>query len=268
MKDLFCFLILAMALLVAGVGAETVSVGVAAVGGGDPGTPPQDAKAFAADAQAAVAEGDWPLALSITTRGLAYFSHDAELLCLQGYTLRKLGQYQKAVDAVSVAIPLDPRPVRYANRGYAYLALGNYSAALADADEGIRLNAAYTTSYGVRALALHGLGRESEALVAVDTAMEQEPASAHLLNVKGLILAAQGDCEGAATAFTASRALDPAYSLPWPGFISAEQGLKALDASCRQTPDGQSPAQSPEGLAAFVAVVAVVVWAGMRRQSA
>ncbi len=263
MKNQFCFLILAMALLITGAGAETVSVGIAAVGGGDPGTPPQDAGAFAADAKAAVAEGDWPNVLSITTRGLAYFPYDAELLCLQGYTLRKLGQYQKAVDTVSVAIPLDPRPVRYANRGYAYLALGNYSAALADADEGIRIDPAYASSYSVRALALHGLGRDSEALTAVGTAIDKEPGSAHALAVRGIILAAQGDCEGAAIAFTASRALDPAYSLPWPGFPSAEESLKSLDAGCRQTP--ATPAQSPAGWAAFVAVVVIVAWAGMRR---
>ena len=263
MKDLFCFLILAMALLVAGVGAETVSAGVAAVGGGDPGTPPQDAGAFAADAQAAVAEGDWPNVLSITTRGLAYFPHDAELHCLQGYSFRKLGQYQKAVEAVSVAIPLDPRPVRYANRGYAYLALSDYSAALADADEGIRRDPAFTTSYAVRALALHGLGRESEALAAVGTAIEMKPDSAHLLAVRGLILAAQGDCEGAATAFTGSQALDPAYSLPWPGFLTAEQSLKALDASCRQTP--ATPTPSPMGWIPIVAALGAAVVLGTRR---
>lgn len=263
MKYLFCSLILAMVLLIAGAGAETVSVGVAAVGGGDPGTPPQDAKAFAADAQAAVAKGDWPVVISITTRGLAYFPQDAELLCLQGYTLRKLGQYQKAVDTVSLAIPLDPRPVRYANRGYAYLALRNYSAALADADEGILIDPAFTTSYGVRALALHGLGRESEALAAVDTAIGQEPASAHLLAVRGIILAARGDCEGAAAAFTASRALDPAYSLPWPGFPSAEQSLKDLDASCRQTP--ATPTQSPAGWIPVIAALGAAVVLGTRR---
>lgn len=263
MKDLFCFLILAMALLITGAGAETVSVGIAAVGGGDPGTPPQDAGAFAADAQAAVAEGDWPDVLSITTRGLAYFPNDAELHCLQGYSFRKLGQYQKAVDAVSVAIPLDPRPVRYANRGYAYLALGNYSAALADADEGIRIDPAYASSYSVRALALHGMGRDSEALTAVGTAIDKEPGSAHALAVRGIILAAQGDCEGAAASFTASRALDPAYSLPWPGFPSAEQSLKTLDASCRQTP--ATPTQSPVGFIPVVAALGAAVVIGTRR---
>lgn len=263
MKDLFCFLILAMSLLIAGAGAETVSVGIAAVGGGDPGTPPQDAGAFAADAQAAVAGGDWPAALSITTRGLAYFPNDTELLCLQGYTLRKLGQYQKAVDTVSLAIALDPQAVRYANRGNAYLALGNYSAALADADEGTRIDPAYASSYSVRALALHGMDRDSEALTAVGTAIDKEPGSAHALAVRGIILAAQGDCEGAAAAFTASRALDPAYSLPWPGFPSAEESLKTLDASCRQTP--ATPTQSPVGFIPVVAALGAAVVIGTRR---
>ena len=40
---------------------------------------------------------------------------------------RKMGQYAQSIDAVSKGILLDPKPVRYANRGYGYLALGNYS---------------------------------------------------------------------------------------------------------------------------------------------
>lgn len=256
-------LVLVLGLIIPCTLAETVSVGIVAAGGGDPGTPPQDARAFAAEAKGAVAEGNWPVALSITTRGLAYFPADPDLLCIQGYTLRKLGQYQNAVDAVSVAIPLDPRSVRYANRGYAYLALSNYSAALADADEGIRLDPAYTTSYAVRALALHGLGRDSEALAAVSGANETEPGAAHLLNVKGIILAAQGDCEGAAAAFAASQALDSAYSLPWPGFPAAGQSLDALDANCRQKP--VSPAQSSMGWIPLTAALGAAIVLGTRR---
>ena len=66
--------------------------------------------------------------------------------------------------SVSQGILLDPKPVRYANRGYGYLALGNNTAALADAETGISLNAHYTTTYGVKALALQGMGRNPEAL--------------------------------------------------------------------------------------------------------
>lgn len=43
--------------------------------------------------------------------------------------------------------PAGSKPVRCANRGYGSLALGNHSAALADAETGISLNANYTTTY-------------------------------------------------------------------------------------------------------------------------
>ena len=96
-----------------------------------------------------------------------------------------MGQYEKSVEVVSKAIPLDPKPVRYANRGYGYLALGDYTAALTDAETGISLNANYTTTYGVKALALKGMGRNAEALAAIDTALTLEPGKRPLLAREG-----------------------------------------------------------------------------------
>jgi tetratricopeptide (TPR) repeat protein len=227
-------------------------------------SPPYNVTVYIADAQAAVAERNWTSALLLTTRGLAWYPENAELFCLQGYTYRKLGQYQKAVDMVSEGIRRDPEPVRYANRGYGYLALGNDSAALADADTGISLNASYTATYAVKALALQGLGRNSEARAAIGTALALDPASAHYWHVKGRLLAASGDCTGAREALQKSLALDPGYDLPYPGFTGARENLEAQNSTCPPATQGTHPMSPPAGgiLAGFALVILVL---GTRR---
>jgi tetratricopeptide (TPR) repeat protein len=167
-----------------------------------------------------------------------------------------MGQYAKSVAVVSKGILLDPKPVRYANRGYGFLALGNYSAALADAETGISLNAAYPTTYGVKALALKGMGKTTEALAAVDQALALDPESAHYWHVKGVLLAAGGNCTGAREALERSLALDPDYTLPYPGFPSARENHDALNTTCTpatQVPADTPPTKSPAGAGIAVA---------------
>ena len=64
-------------------------------------TPPFNVSVYIRDAQDAIAERNWTSALLLTTRGLSWYPDSADLLCLQGYTYRKVGQYQKSVDTVS-----------------------------------------------------------------------------------------------------------------------------------------------------------------------
>jgi tetratricopeptide (TPR) repeat protein len=262
----FLILILVLAcLLIPGIALAQSSATISSAPADTSGTPPQDAAAFISEAKAAVAGENWTSALLITTRGTAWYPENADLLCLHGYIYRKIGQYQKSVDTVSLAIPLDPKPVRYANRGYGYLALGNYSAALADADSGIALNESYPTNHGVKALALQGLGKNAEALTAIDKAIALEPGSAHYWHVKGRILAAGGDCTGASAALEQSLALDAGYVLPWPGFGSARENLAALNTSCAATASPPATAKSPLGWIAVAGLAGAVIATGMRK---
>ena len=68
--------------------------------------------------KALMAEQDWAGVIDNSNEGLGVYPYNPELLCLQAYALRKTGHYQESVDLVSLAIPNDTRPVRYANRGY------------------------------------------------------------------------------------------------------------------------------------------------------
>jgi tetratricopeptide (TPR) repeat protein len=227
--------------------------------------PPYNVSVYISESQAAVTERNWTNALFLTTRGLAWYPDNAELFCLQGYSYRKMGQYTKSVDLVSKGIQLDPKPVGFANRGYGYLALGNYSAALMDAEAGIALNASFATTHGVKALALQGMGRNAEALAAIDAALALDPENAHYWHVKGRILFAGGNCTGARAALEKSLSLDPGYDLPYPGFTGAAENLAALNSTC--TPATQAPAptkSSSSGIAVMGGIFAIMVF-GTRR---
>ena len=247
--------------------AETLTVGLSS-GGGAPDAPEENVSVYIHDVKAAVAEQNWTSALLLSTRGLAYYPEDADLLCLQAYTYRKMGQFTKSVDVVSKAIPLDPKPVRYANRGYGYLALHNYSAALNDAESGISLNTTYATNYGVKALALQGMGRNADAIAAIEQALFLEPENAHYWHVDGVILAAGGNCTGARYALERSLAIDPGYVLAYPGFTGARENLAALDTTCiaaAQVPASPTPAKSSAGAIAVFGVIGAIIALGMRK---
>ncbi|MFA5266610.1 MAG: hypothetical protein WC379_01455 [Methanoregula sp.] len=218
-----------------------------------------DVSVYISDARAAAAERNWTKTLFLTTRGLAWYPDDSELHCLQGYSYRKMGQYGKSVDLVSEGILLDPQPVRYANRGYGYLALGNFSAALSDAEAGIALNASYPTNYAVKALALQGMGRNCEALAAIDSALALDPESAHYWHVKGTLLSAGGNCTGAREALERSLAIDPGYDLPYPGFTGARGNLEALNATCNPAPPAPTPAKTPAGAIAVPGIMVAIM---------
>jgi tetratricopeptide (TPR) repeat protein len=178
-----------------------------------------------------------------------------------------MGQYAQSVESVSRGIELDPKPVRYA-RGYAYLALGNYSAALADAETGIVLNASYPVTYAVKALALQGMGRNTEALAATDQAFALDPGNAHYWHVKGILLAASGNCTGAQEALERSLEIDPDYTLPWPGFSGARESLASLNSSCIPVtrPSSLPRAKSPVGgMIPVVGVIGAVIAIRMRK---
>ena len=270
MKTSWCypllFLIVA-GLLIPAVAVASPTAALFSAPADTSGTPPQAASAYISDAKAAVAGQNWTSALLITIRGTAWYPDNADLLCLQGYSYRKMGQFLQSVDVVSRAIQLDPEPVRYANRGYGYLALGNNSAALDDAEAGIAINESYPVSYGVKALALQGTGRNTEAIAAIDEALSLDPDNAHYWHVKGRILAAGGDCAGASAALERSLALDAGYVLPYPGFGNAQDNLAILNTSCTPV-NASSPhetAKSPLDWVAVAGLTGAIIATGIKK---
>jgi tetratricopeptide (TPR) repeat protein len=219
------------------------------------------AAAYEREGMALMTQENWNQLITRTNEGLALYPGDAELYCLKGYALRKTGLYTEAVDNVTRGIALDPRPVRYANRGYAQLALGHYDDALNDADTAIALNASYATAYGVKAIALLQTGNLTGASQTIDTVMSLDPENAHYWQVKGKILAALGNCTGATEAFQRSITINPDYSLPWPGFTNATIDLGNTITRCAvpvQTPPTTRQAGFPAVIAGAALALAIV----------
>jgi Flp pilus assembly protein TadD len=183
-------------------------------------------------AQKMIARQDWTGAVLVTREAIARYPDNGEFYHLDGYALRKLGLYGDAVSEISRAIALDPKPVFYDNRGYAYLALRDYPAALADAEAGIAGNPANPVGYIVGALALSGEGRTGEALEEIDKAIALDQGNAHAWHVKGSLLAARGNCTGAREALAHAFSINPDYNLPWPGYPGIREDRDALNVIC------------------------------------
>ena len=77
-------------LIISAAGGAVISASLSS-GGGSPDTPTENISVYLTAAHAAVDERNWTGALLISTRGLAYYPDSADLLCLQGYTYRKMG---------------------------------------------------------------------------------------------------------------------------------------------------------------------------------
>jgi tetratricopeptide (TPR) repeat protein len=146
--------------------------------------------------------------------------------------MRKTGHYQEAADLISLAIPNDTRPVRYANRGYALLAMGKNQEAINDADSALARDSSYATAYALKAFALRNTGDLSAAEETIDKALRIDPGNAHYLHVKGGILADMGNCTGATMFYQRSIQRNPDYDLPWPGLSNATVDLEKTKTRC------------------------------------
>ncbi len=206
--------------------------------------------------------GDWNELLVLTREGLELYPDNAELHCLMGYGLRMTGQYPDAIDNVTFAIIHDSKPIRYANRGFAYLALGKNDDALADAETAIAMNASYPRAYAVKALALSANGNITGAGREIDTALTLDPSDPLFWHLKGRFSAASGDCTGAVDAFNRSLMINPGYVLPWPGFGNATTDLRQTESQCQQGNGKAVPTKA--SLPVWIAIGGLIVAIAVR----
>lgn len=255
---IFLTCVLLAALLCVPALAAPISAGIT------PGSPSSgnqlSAAAYEHQGMAQMAQRDWSGVIITTNEGLTIYPDNGELYCLRAYALRKTGYFAEAVDNTSRGILLDPKPARYANRGYALLALGRNSDALLDADAAIALNASYAPAYDVKTIALIRMNNLTGARQAIDTAMPLDPENPLLWQLKAKIAAAEGNCTAAREAFHRSIAIDPEYNLPWPGFDNATTDLKNTETRCAAPPSTPVPTQAsfPAVLAGVAVVLAVL----------
>lgn len=206
----------------------------------------------------AISQQNWTGLSAVASSGLLLDPDDAVFSAMKGYALRKLGDSAAALPFDTRAIEIQPNAVRYANRGVTYLALGNYTAALADGQESAALEPQYATAYALMAQAYLGLGDTPAAQQAIHRALAIEQENASHWHVQGLVALAAGNCTLAVSSLERSIALDPDYSLPWPGMPDASADLEMARARCGTDLPEEGGTGTPSApLGAVVAVLAV-----------
>jgi tetratricopeptide (TPR) repeat protein len=248
------------------VTARAATIGT---GPGSPDTTIQNASYYEDQGKALISERNWSGVIDNSKRGVELYPYNPELLCLQAYALRKTGYYQESVDLISLAIPNDTRPVRYANRGYGYLAMGKTTDAIRDADSAIALDPSYSTAHALKASALRMAGNLSGAEDAINVALSIDPENAYYLQVQGEILADQGLCSSAIDAFRHSVAINNNIDQPWPGLPNATTELNKTEARCaaaRQVLTPTTKASFPAGLLAVTGIGIVMIFQARRKR--
>lgn len=202
-------------------------------------------------------EGNWPRAAAyaeLITKNDE--NAPAEVWCKWGYSLRKMGKYDKALAAVTVGVEKDPNDATARlNRGYTYLALGEYQNARIDAEEALRLEPDSASAYNIIASGLLGEGDAKNALVAVDTALALRPDHVNYLNTKGAILMELGKYGDAVTVLTQATESADDYIAPYPDAIPPEENLKTAQKLYDEN-------KAPVGLIIAAAVVILIIGAG------
>lgn len=233
-----------------------ISVGFSS---GPPAGPELSAAAYEKQGMALMAQQNWNGLITTTNEGLVLYPDDAELYCLRAFALRQKGYFTEAVDNGTRAISRDPKPIRYANRGFAYLALGRNAEALNDADTAISLNESYPRAYAVKALALINTGNLTGAGQAVDTGIRLDPKDPLFWQLKGRVSAAGGNCSVAREAFNTSLAIEPDYVLPWPGFGNATTDLQNAETHCAVPVTEKIPVPTKAAIPPVLAGAALVL---------
>jgi len=211
----------------------------------------------------AISEQNWTGLSAIASSGLSLDPGDPVFYAMKGYALRKLGDSAAALPFDTRAIEIEPNAVRYANRGVTWLALGNYTAALADGQESAALEPHYATAYALIAQAYLGMNDTPAAQQAIHRALAIDPERASHWHVQGLVALAAGNCTLAVSSLERSIALDPDYSLPWPGMPDANADLEMTRVRCRTDipppgPQGYVGMSMKTPLGAVVAVLGVL----------
>jgi tetratricopeptide (TPR) repeat protein len=226
--------------------------------------PPITAALYEQQGMALMAAHDMDGLLALTDKGLSLYLDDAELMCLKAYALRKTGHYQESVDLLNVAIPMDPRPARFVNRGYGLLAMGKTEEALADADKAIMMNTSYSQGHGLKAEVLLAMGNFTGALQEADAALALDPGAAHYWHVRGNVLDRKGDCDGAIESLRKSLDLKIEYDMPWPGLPNVSVDLARVMNRCGNPKT--TPAPTKAALPGILVVAGIGIVVGLRRR--
>src|SRR5215471_18166673 len=135
-------------------------------------------------------------------------------LMSQGQTDINNGDYDRAIEAFSDAMRLDPKSaLAFTNRGVAYERRGDMDRAIADFSEAIRLDPNYALASSNRGIAYARKGDNDRAIADYNEAIRLDPKNALAFADRGIAYGKKGDNDRAIADFNEAIRLDPNHAL-------------------------------------------------------
>jgi predicted O-linked N-acetylglucosamine transferase (SPINDLY family) len=157
---------------------------------------------------------------------------NSEVLHLLGVIAYQRGQFQHAIDLISVAIEISPDiPDFFVNKGNALQELKLLEEAIACYEQAIVLNPNYAEAYINMGAALKDLSRLQEAIKSFDKAILLRPDLAEAHSNKGIALKGLNDFQSAIASYEKAIAINPNYAEAHYNRGISLQELKQLEAA-------------------------------------
>lgn len=157
--------------------------------------------------------GNWEKALADMAIAIGLDPENAVNWNTRGHALRLMGRPEEAIRHFDWAVVLDPtHRLAVYNRATAYMMLGRHAEAATDYSVAIRLDPADPWAWNDRGLARHRMGELEAALGDFDAALERRPGLAATLNNRGNTLCRIGNVEAAIADWAAASEADPDFA--------------------------------------------------------
>ncbi len=153
-----------------------------------------------------------------------------------GVNLLKTKEYERAITAFDQALASDTTMLRqsdgllytYQNKGYAFIQLSNYTAAIQTIDQGLAIYENDEMLWYNKGYALFRLGKYQDALNAYDKVLRINNASLPALNNRGDTLFEMGRYQDAVDSYTRANALEPNDTYSIEGLAKAQSAAAAV----------------------------------------
>jgi tetratricopeptide (TPR) repeat protein len=183
---------------------------------------PTDARALALLALSRIEQGKQQPAVEAAQEAVGLAPDVSYYHFVYGHVLHRTNREDDAFRAVQEALRLDPAdPDNFALLASIELARRRWPAALEAAETALALNAEHVTALNLRSIALVRLGRKSEAMAAVDYALDRAPENAFSHANQGWNCLHQNRPKQAQEHFREALRLDPELDYAREGMLEA-----------------------------------------------